>query len=405
MSGQKKASGVELIGYDRQEEKFATPLASGEDPTQIESWVRAQGGRISFARITQPDRPRPAGVSPEDFARFNEMLASAVRRGVPLLDGIRNLSRDFKRGKFRTGLDRVAGNLQRGAALREAFAPEGTGFPRLYGHLIEAGAAAGNLSEVTLALGRNIRTDATFRRGIVEACVYPALLLVVCFALLSGFAATILPTYEAVARQVSVTIPTITEVVSGRSASGRLIMRILGGVIALLVILWFAKLRWTYLGRRIKEEVLRRLPFFRSFYEAALWSSAADTLALLFRARVPAPGALRLTGSATGTHWLTQVCDRLAAKAEMGKPLSAAAREDAEMPYRVIQALDTGELRNDMASALTELARQYRRESERKAGILVRYLPPALALVMGVLVFIIVLVTLGPFFKFWRAAW
>ena len=405
MPEQEEAPHVELVGYDRQGANFATALPAGKDPTQIEEWIRSEGGRVSFARVSRPDRPRPAGVSAEDFARFNEMLAAAVRRGVPLLDGVRDLALDFKQGKFHTALERVAGGLQRGAGLREAFAPESSGFPQLYGHLIEAGAASGNLPEVLLRLSRNIRTDTAFRRGIVEACVYPMLLLVVCFALLSGFATYIMPTYDLVARLLHMRIPTITRILTGQTPGSRLAMQLGGAVVILLILLWFTRLRRTATGQRIKEEVLRRVPYFRSFYEAAVWSGAADTLALLVRAQVPAPAGLRLVGPATGTHWLAQACDRLALEAEKGKPLSTAAREYPEIPYRVAQALDTGEARNDMATALTELAERYRYDSERQARLLAQYLPPALAVVMGVLVFTMALTMLWPYFGLWGAEW
>ena len=72
---------VELIGYDRAEKPLAVPVPPGSSVVQVEEAVRAAGGRILRSRLRPTDRAHPAGVSAEDFARFNEMLASAVRRG------------------------------------------------------------------------------------------------------------------------------------------------------------------------------------------------------------------------------------------------------------------------------------------------------------------------------------
>lgn len=396
---------VELVGYDREGARLVTPVPPGEDPTRVEAQIRAGGGRVSFARLTRPDRARPRGVSAEDFARFNELLAATVRRGVPLLDGVRDLAREMRSGKFQKSLERVADGLERGQLLGDAFAPERADFPRLYGSLIEAGAAAGNLSNVLLALGRNIRTDAAFRRGVLEAFVYPILLFIVCCSFLTGFATYMLPRYREAARQVSMIMPSLTEIMTARTASGRLVLGLVGGAVLALVALWFLWLRKIELGRVIGEPIARRLPFFRRLYESAVWSSAADTLALLIRARVPAPVALRLVGPATGTNWLTKTFGRLAAATETGKALSTAAREDPDTPYPFVRAVDVGEVKGDLAAALTSLAEEYRSRSERQAELFVRYLPPALAVVFGVLVFLTALTVLGPYIEFWGAAW
>ncbi|MFH1604673.1 MAG: type II secretion system F family protein, partial [Pseudomonadota bacterium] len=380
-------------------------VPAGADPTDVEARVRAAGGRISFARMLRPDRARPRGVSAEDFARFNELLATSVQRGVPLLHGVRDLAREMRSEKFRRSLERVGESLERGASLREAFAPESSDFPRLYGSLIEAGAAAGNLSEVRLALSRNIRMDAVFRRGLIEAFVYPILLFILCCAFLSGFATFMLPRYEHVAHAVSMTMPKLTEIMTAQTASGKLVVALVGGTILVLAALWFFWVRMIRLGREVGEATGRRLPFFKRLYEAAVWSNAADTLALLIRARVPAPAALRLAGPATGTRWLTQAFGQLANEVETGKALATAAREDPEIPYRFVCAVDAGEAKGDLADAMARLAREYRFRSEQQANLFVRYLPPTLAVGFGVLVFLTALSVLGPYIKFWGAAW
>jgi type II secretory pathway component PulF len=128
-------------------------------------------------------------------------------------------------------------------------------------------------------------------------------------------------------------------------------------------------------------------------------------LALLVRAEVPAPAALRLVGPATGSRWLCGTLDRLADAAGKGRPLSGAGREDRDVPARFNYALDIGERRGDLATAMSDLAERYRSEARRRAQLLVRYLPPAFALLFGVIVFLLAVGILGPYFKFWGGSW
>jgi type II secretory pathway component PulF len=384
----------ELVGYDPQGKEVVIAIPSDADVPAVEQKLRAAGGRLTAVLFTGAKQARPAGVSAEDFARFNELLGSAVGRGVPMPEGIRRLGREFGSGQFRTSLENVGQALARGVPLPQAFAPERSGFPALYGQMMEAGAAAGNLSTVLLALSRNIRTDSAFRRGIVEACVYPLLLVYVCCCLLAGFAAHILPRYEDVAPKVAVRIPWLTRLISTDNVGQEVLLLAALIIIGALILILMGT-----------EPVMRRLPFLRPFHEAALWSSAADMLALLVRAEVPAPAALRLVGQATGSRWLRLTLDRLAEAAEKGRPLSVAGREDPDVPERFNYALDAGERRGDLAAAMSDLAERYRYEGRRRSQLLVRYLPPAFAVVFGIIVFLLVLGVLGPYFKFWGGSW
>jgi type II secretory pathway component PulF len=384
----------ELVGCDPSGEQVASALPPEADVPQVEARLRAAGGRLTAVLLTGPKRVRPAGVSAEDFARFNELLGAAVRRGVPMTDGIKRLAREFGRGRFQTSLEKVAQALASGVPLRQAFARERTGFPALYGWMMEAGAASGRLSTSLLAFSRNIRTEVLFRRGIVEACVYPIVLLLTCCGLLAAFSAHILPRYEEVAPSVSITIPWFTRLTCTTDVTRQIFLLAACLIIAALLLL--------LLGI---EPMMRRLPFIRSLYEAALWSSAADMLALLVQAEVPAPTALRLVGPATGSRWLCETLDRLAEAAEKGQPLSVAGREDRDVPAHFNSALDVGERRGDLATAMSDLAVRYRREALRRSQFLVRYLPPALAVVFGIIVFLMAFCVLGPFYKFWGGSW
>lgn len=397
---------VELVGYDREGKPLAVAVPPTTNAIEVEEEVRSAGGRILGSRVIRLDRSRPVGISAEDFARFNELLSTSVCRGVPMVEGVRKLADDMSKdqSRFRKSLDVVQARLARGATLREAFDPEATGFPALYGRLIEAGAAAGDLAGVLLTFSRNVRINALFRRGILEACVYPLLLLVVCMLFLSGFGVMLASRIEPVADALSMQLPIVTETMVAQNLLGAAVWTVLIltlGVAAVLLI-WSGLSR---AGRLFVERLLMRIPVYGEMYDAAQWSNAADMLALLLRARVPLPTALRLVGPATGAVRLAEGFERMAADVERGQPLSEAARSDRVVPARFARAADAGEVGGNLSEAMSALAQDYRRRTERKADHVVRYLPAVLALIFGVLILLVALTVFVPVLKFWGAAW
>ena len=189
---------VELVAYDREDNLQTFPLPPDADPLEIESALRAGGCHVAYAKLRRPARAVPRGVSAENFARFNELLASAVRRKMPLLRGVRKVACEVRSRRFREALNRIAYDLERGEPLERAFGSVESGFPPLYGRLMAAGAASGNLADVLVALSRNIRADVRFRRDVCEALVYPVFLFFMCLCFVPLFVVVLLPHIQSI---------------------------------------------------------------------------------------------------------------------------------------------------------------------------------------------------------------
>jgi len=396
---------VELTAYDTEDTPRTVAVPAGEDVTRREETLRAQGWRVVFGGRRRRRRALPRGVSPEDFARFNELLAGCVRRGIPLLRGVRQAARDIRSSRFRDALKRVEQDLERGRSPAEAFGSEESRLPPLYGRLLAAGARGGNLADVLLALSRNIRRDLVFRRGVCEALVYPVFLLVACCCFVGLFAVTIVPQLRTVGAAVGVrTYPAagVLSLFASESPFTAPVIALCGfGVLLAL----FFLLRTTPFFRGLHEAVMRRLPLMRGLYEAAVWSAAVDTLGMLLTARVPAPEALALAGPALGSGWVTRAFERAADAVRRGESLSEALRNGASVPAPVLRAVDAGAAHGDLPASLAAAAREYRDLSVIRARVFVGYLPALLAFIFGGVLLFAALAVFGQYVNFWSASW
>ncbi|GEM_PF-126185 len=395
---------MELIGTDAAGAPLRKVVAAGQDALQLEGEIRFGGGRVLRTELRRAPRAA-AAIAPEDFARFNEMLGDALRRGLPLPDGLRRLCFQSRGGRFRRSVEATASRLEQGMPLAQALEAEGSAFPPFYGRLLKAGAAAGNLSEVLLNLSRNVRMNVAFRRALLTNVVYPLLLLLFSAAMLIAAGLVLIPqSFAPVAGSVDMRIPTLTEFMTGQTLQSRVTL----AVLALMVL--GGALTWMTLRRRLEssrltDAVARRLPYFRSFYEAALWSNASDMLALLVRAQTPAPEAFRLAGDALGRPWVSRAMEQIAARVERGESAGAAADGLRVVPRRFARALLAADVSGSMDRKLESLAEEYRNEAERRAENFIRYLPVAAALAMGLVVLLVAATLLGPYFRFWGARW
>jgi len=218
-------------------------------------------------------------MNQDEFAFFNQQLASMLRDGIPLEGALKQLAAGMRSGPLRGELEQLEADLARGAPLKEALARRS--LPVFYRRMVEIGARSNDLPGVlTLLADHYTRVNALWTR-LKGLMVYPLLVLVVSLALtltlscvfgqfLSNFMGPLGP--QPVFFVVSMWIPPL----------------VLGLLVALtLAVLWVpswrAHLRW-------------RLPPFR---EASL-AQLASAINLMLRNGVPLPDALLLAESLEG---------------------------------------------------------------------------------------------------------
>ena len=377
---------AELTAYNLDDVPQTVPLLAGEDVTAREAELRDRGWRVVGGQCLKMRDTLPRGIKAEDFARFNELLAGSVRCGMPLLYGVRQAGRDVRSRRFRDSLERVKHDLASGRPPGEAFASEQSRLPALYGRMMQAGIAAGNLADVLVAVSRNVRRDTEFRRGVYAALAYPLLLFFVSLGIVGAVLGVFVPRIRAAAAGLEAPAPT--------SVAALPLLALIGFGVVLLVILL---LRTTPFVRGLHEAFMRRLPFMRTVYEAAVWSAAADTLAMLFKAQVPAPDALALVGPALGSHWVENAFVHAAEAVRRGETLPQALRRGAAVPPTILRAVDSGSAHGNLAASLAAAAREYRDISAMRARMFINVLPALLALLFGGVLLLVALAVLGEY--------
>src|SRR5258708_18690380 len=118
-----------------------------------------------------------ARVKANDFLLFNQQLAALLRAGIPILQAISMLRRRATSVRLRVVLEEVEEAIRGGAALSQAFAAQGTTFPRIYTASILAGERSGALDEVLSRYVSYMRRSVGLRRKIRGALAYPTFLL------------------------------------------------------------------------------------------------------------------------------------------------------------------------------------------------------------------------------------
>jgi len=143
----------------------------------------------------KPKKPRTA-IGRNQFMLFNQQLASITKAGIPLEKGLRELSNDVGSSSMRKLINDIAGELEKGVSIEEAFEKRQKRFPPLYGRILKAGVETGRLSEMLTSLNRHLELAGRTRRIIFEAISYPVVILILGAIVITAMFMLIIPQFK-----------------------------------------------------------------------------------------------------------------------------------------------------------------------------------------------------------------
>src|SRR6266851_10398233 len=156
-------------------------------------------------------------VKANDFLLFNQQLAALVRAGIPILQAISMLRKRAASARLRTVLGDVEDQIRGGAALSQAFAAQGSIFPRIYTASILAGERSGALDDVLSRYVTYMRRNVGLKRKIRGALAYPMFLLFASFSMVVFLTVYVVPRMKDLFAGFGNELPMVTQIVLGFS--------------------------------------------------------------------------------------------------------------------------------------------------------------------------------------------
>ena len=313
---------------------------------------------VNSIEKAKPKKPKTA-IGRSEFMLFNQQLASITKAGIPLEKGLRELANDVSSHSMRRLIEAIAGELEAGESIEEAFEKRQKRFPPLYGRILKAGVETGRLSEMLTSLNRHLELANQTRRIIFEALCYPAVIFVLAAIILTGVFTMIIPAFKEV----------LSEMVAGELnaltttffvMADNLVKFWVGfGCVVAAVLIGFAMLSTSAQGRRFKESLFLKVPVIGRVYYSSVLSRMAEAMAMMVGAGCDMPLCLRLSAGTTGSEKLILESEMLAGQIEQGTNILEAAQLCRMIPRLFLYSIQLGTQRNELQDNLYGLGQMY----------------------------------------------
>jgi len=350
--------------------------------------------RASGAAASEKDPRRSRKLSSRTLALTTRQLATLITV-APVDEALRTLMLQAERPDVRAVLSGVHAGVVEGQRLSEAMARQGAAFPPLYRATVAAGEASGALGPILERLAEGLERDQQVRGKVITALVYPAVLALVALGVVTALMIFVVPRVVDQFDSMNQTLPLLTRAVIGVSD----LMRNWGWLIALLLaggIGGFVVGMRSPAFRLAVDRRLLRLPVVGRLTRDLHGARMARTLSTMIAAGLPVLEGLTITARTVSNRALRASTEMMADAVREGGGLSAAMRRADVFPPILVHMTASGEASGRLEPMMERAADYLEREFSAFTAVMLSFLEPAIIVVMGGVVALIVLSILLP---------
>ena len=333
-------------------------------------------------------------LSAKQLTLFTRQLATLIQVS-PLEESLRTIGRQAEKEQVRDILLSVHAGVVEGRRLSEAMGREAASFPPLYRAMVAAGEGSGTLPPILDRLADLQERQAQVRGKVTAALAYPIILAIVASFVVMALMIFVVPRVVEQFEDVGQELPLLTRIVIGLSEFLANWWWALG-----LALIGLALLA----GRALRDETLRlrfdrgllRVPLLGRLLRDLHAARMARTLSTMVASRLPLLEGLRLTTQTVHNRALRAASSDITEAIRTGGSLSAALRRAGVFPPLLVYLAASGEASGRLDTMLERAADYLEREFDTFTATALSLLEPAIIVVMGGIVALIVLSILLP---------
>jgi type IV pilus assembly protein PilC len=236
-----------------------------------------------------------------DLIIFSRQMATFIRAGIPIIDGIRVVREQTRSSLFRRTLDEVSALLESGEPLSGALAQHPRVFSELYIDMVVAAEATGELDAILDQLAKYLERSEATSRQMRQAMLYPSLVLGLACIVVFILMTLVLPSFVALFADFDAVLPLPTQILLTIGEFGGMYGLATGGIFVMVLTLLYL-VRNLGPVKRLRQRIVLRLPVVGNLVKLGIETRFARTLSILHKAGVPISQSFEIAATGTGNH-------------------------------------------------------------------------------------------------------
>lgn len=349
-------------------------------------------------------------VKPKVLTTFTRQLATLVEAGLPLLRGLRVLSKQERNPTLKRILGDLALSIEGGSTFSEGLAQHPKVFNRLFVNMVKAGEIGGVLEVVLKRLAEFMEKAEKIKGKVIAAMFYPSAVMIVAVGILALLMIVVVPKFKQIfadllgdagmpgftefVLKISDTLKDYTIVFPEWAAPFPLPGPVIWGLIAFIIV--FKVLLRTKKGAYVWDKLKLKFPVIGSVISKVAIARFTRTLGTLVQSGVPILQALTIVKETAGNLVVANAVAAVYESVKEGETITAPLEKSAVFPPMVISMVDVGEQTGALPEMLLKIADNYDEEVDNAVTAMTSLLEPIMIVFLAVIVGSIVIALFLP---------
>ena len=337
-------------------------------------------------------------VKTKDLTVLTRQLATLVDSGLPLLRGLRILTKQSSTPAVKEVLQKMCEAVEGGSNFSEALAQHPKTFDQLYVNMAKAGEAGGSLNESLGRLADMLEKGQKLKSKVKSAMTYPTVVLCVALGITGFLMATVIPQFEKLFKDMlgqDARLPPITQFVVGISNNFQTyLVPIVFGIVALVFLV--RMVGKTEKGRYGLDAFKLKLPVFGDIIRKGAIARSTRTLGTLMSSGVPVLQALDIVRDTSGNAVIAKSYQDIHDAVKEGENMTPSMEASKQFPAMVVSMVDVGEETGSLPDMLTRVANTYDGEVDDAVNAMTSIIEPIMIVFLAGIVGTIVVAMFSP---------
>lgn len=366
------------------------PLAAS--PLNEDAPTRSRASMDDF--VIAPPQQRHilmrTSVRSADVTIFLRQLIMMLDAGTPILRSLKQLAKRGERVAIRDLVADIAGAVEQGSTLWQAFDRHPRYFDSVFVSLIRASEASGTLTTVLRRMVEYRVNRELMTKRVRGAMIYPAMLVIACFGVLVLLTKFVIPQFEDMFQKANLKVPWYTQ--KFLSISHDVATWWWTPIVVVLLLIIAYNTWWTRspLRRLAADRAKLKIPVVGKILHKNAIVEMTRTIALLLRSGLSVMTTLELARAAIHNTAVAESLQAMRDSVEQGGGLEEPLRKNAKViPAVVTDMIVTGEETGKVDAVCEQISTIYEEEVRIAVDTIGELLQPVFTVLIGIVVMIL----------------
>lgn len=333
-----------------------------------------------------------------DVVIMSRQLATLFSSQVSALKAFTLLSENSDNKMLAGQLRQIGDDLQAGSSISDALNKYPDTFSEFYVNMVKAGEESGKLNETFEYLAQYLDRQYNLTSKTRNALIYPAFVVVVFITVMLLMFTMVIPNLAQLLIDSGQEIPVYTGIIIGISSFlvnyGIFIL-----IFVVMAIIYFWWYRRNDNGKEYIDNLKISMPLIGTLYKKMFLSRIADNLNTMLSSGISIVRSIEITGDVVGNYVYKRILRETEEAVKSGSSLSDAMSKYPQVPAIMVQMIKVGEETGSLGSILKTLSEFYRKEVDDAVDTMIGLIEPAMIVMLGLGVGILLTSVLVPIYN------